>query len=327
MLKTDDPVSIVRSIGRGCGLFARGLEELHPDIVVVMGDRFELLSIAAATLILRIPLAHLSGGELTEGAIDDSIRHALTKMATIHFPAAEPYRRRILQMGEDPRRVFNYGHIGLDNVRTMRFLKAEELEKAINFKIRRPTALVTYHPVTLENSSAADQMNVLLSVIKSSSINAIFTKANCDTDGRLINGLIRSFCDNDPDKYRFIDNLGQLRYLSCLKHLDLMIGNSSSGLYEGPSFKIPVVNIGDRQKGRLRALNIIDTNCSERAIKNGIRKALSPEFKETAAKTTNPYEKKGVLNVARKIKNKLKSITLHKQILKKKFFDFSTEMT
>jgi UDP-hydrolysing UDP-N-acetyl-D-glucosamine 2-epimerase len=321
VLPSDDPISIVKSVGKGCYLFADVLAHLDPDIVALMGDRFELLSIAVTTLILKIPLCHLSGGEVTEGAIDDSIRHAVTKMATLHFPAAEPYRKRILQMGEDPRYVFNYGHIALDNVRKLRLFTQEELESAIDFKIRRPTAIVTYHPVTLEDNTAEAQITTLLSAIKSSDLQAVFTKSNCDTGGRLINKIINDFCNTDRLKYKFFDSLGQMRYLSCLNSLDLMIGNSSSGLYEAPSFRIPVVNIGDRQKGRLRASNVIDTDYSEDSIKEGIEKALSARFATIAAKTTNPYEKRGVSNVARRIKNKLKTIALNEDMLKKRFFD------
>lgn len=321
LLRSDDELSIIKSVGRGCILLAEKIKKLKPDLIVIFGDRFELLSVAISALILKIPLVHLSGGELTEGVIDDAVRHAITKMSTFHFPATEAYRKRIIQMGEDPRHVFNYGHLGMDNVRGLKLLSREGLEKSLNFRLNGTIAIITYHPVTLENNTAGRQIGNLLKAIRCFKIKAIFTKANCDSGGRVINQRIKDFCNGHKQSYKFFDNLGRLRYLSCLKYFDVMVGNSSSGLYEAPSFYIPVVNIGDRQKGRLRAKNIIDVGYSVNEIKKGISKALSEKFQKKIADTTNPYGKRGVRNVAYCIKNKLKTLDLDEGIIKKRFFN------
>lgn len=326
LLRKDDETSIVKSIGKGCILFSEVLRDLAPDIVVVLGDRFELLSIVSAAVVLKTPVAHLCGGDLTAGAIDEVIRHAVTKLSTYHFAASEPYRKRIIQMGENPSNVFNYGHPGLDNILELNLMTQEQLERSIDFKFGdEKIAIATYHPVTLEARTGRDQINNLLKAIKAFDIKVVFTKSNCDTGGREINGLIKTFCESNDKKYKFTDNLGQLRYLSCLKNFDLVIGNSSSGLSEAPSFGIPVVNIGDRQLGRLRSKNVIDSGYSVDMIKKAIKKGLSSSFRTVAKSAVNPYKKPGVKSAGKKIKEKLKKVSISPVILKKHFFDVEFE--
>ncbi|MEK7376531.1 MAG: UDP-N-acetylglucosamine 2-epimerase, partial [Candidatus Margulisiibacteriota bacterium] len=257
----------------------------------------------------------------TEGAIDESIRHSLTKMSAYHFPAAEAYRKRIIQMGEEAGRVFNFGHIGMDNIKKLRLLTKEQIAKDLNFDLKGRCAIVTYHPVTLEGNSYVSQIRDLLGAVKGLNIKIIFTKSNADSGGRRINEEIGKFCKSDPSKYKFVDNLGQVRYLSCLKNFDLMIGNSSSGLFEGPSFKIPTVNIGDRQKGRLRSSNIIDCAASKPAILRAVTEAFSSSFRKKALRAKNPYEKPGIKYASRSVKDKLKILDLDPNMLKKPFFD------
>ncbi len=250
VLSADTDRAVTKSIGIGLLAFADAVEDLRPDIVVILGDRFELLSAAIAALIAKIPLAHIHGGETSQGAIDESVRHAITKMASLHFAATEAYRQRIIQMGEEPQAVFAFGAPGLDALRHITLLTKEELESRLDFRIQSPAAIVTYHPVTLEKDTAEAHIKSLLSALLEEGIRAVFTKANADPQGRLINDIIADFCRNRPDDYRLFDNLGQRVYLSCLSNFDMMIGNSSSGLIEAPSFRLPVVNVGDRQKGQ-----------------------------------------------------------------------------
>jgi UDP-N-acetylglucosamine 2-epimerase (non-hydrolysing)/GDP/UDP-N,N'-diacetylbacillosamine 2-epimerase (hydrolysing) len=315
--------SISQSIGVGITAFTKVLRRLKPDWVVIFGDRFELFSIAIPSLILQIPLAHISGGEITEGAVDDVIRHAVTKMANVHFPAAEAYRKRIIQMGENPKNVFNFGHLGLDNLRAMRLYDREELRKELGLKRNAPTALVTFHPETMSKVSSVFQLEKILNVIRSFDMDVVFTKANCDAEGNRINKRLANFCRAHPERYKLFDNLGQQRYLSCLKHLDVMIGNSSSGLFEAPSFQIPVVNIGDRQKGRLRSRNIIDVGYSPVEIAKAISKALSRDFKKSLRGMKNLYCKNQDGRVAERIKDVLRTYSFGKTGLVKKFYDIN----
>lgn len=322
LISSDRQEDIVKSIGQGCIIFADVFKKLKPDWVVLFGDRFELLSGAITAMIEYIPIAHISGGEVTEGMIDDHVRHAITKMANVHFPAAEAYRKRIIQLGENPAYIFNYGHLGLDNIFQMRLLNTKELQRELNFEFTLSTAIATYHPETIGGRrTASQQIDNLLNAIKKTDINVVFTKANCDFDGRLINQRIQEFCVKNPARYRFFDNLGQLRYLSCLKNFDLMIGNSSSGMFEAPALGIPVVNIGDRQKGRLRSENILDVGYSEKEIKAGINTVLSAGFKQQLKNIDNPYGKSRSGSVGFRIKEKLKRLAGVDAIIKKKFFD------
>ncbi len=275
-LTGDSNLANLKSIALGLDGFAKAFAELAPEIVVVLGDRFELLAPAIAALMLQIPIAHIHGGELTQGAIDDSVRHAITKLASLHFAATEPYRRRIIQMGESTDRVFNFGAPGLDQLYGSTLLTRSQLEQEFGLSLQDPVALVTYHPVTRDAGNAEAEVRRLLAAIKASGVNAVFTMANADAQGALINTRLQAACAQAPGRFKWIPHLGHRRYLSCLKHFAVMVGNSSSGLTEAPSFRLPVVNIGDRQQGRVRAKNVIDVACSRAAISQGIMQALSP---------------------------------------------------
>jgi len=321
LLSSDNESAIIKSMGVAMISFAEALGEIKPDIVVLLGDRFEIVPVALASVVFRIPVAHIHGGETSQGAIDEFFRHAVTKMASIHFPATDLYRSRILQMGESPDLTFNFGAPGLDFIYRIPLLDRQELEMALEFILVGTVALVTYHPVTIESGTAVAQVNNLLQAIEEAGIGAIFTKANADTEGRIINRQLAEFCLANPLKFKLFDNLGQTRYLSCMKCLDLMLGNSSSGLIEAPSFQMPVVNIGDRQKGRTRAANVIDVGNSVAEISEGMSKALSEGFKISIQKMENPYDRFRDGKTSWRIKEKLKTINLTDHLLKKEFRD------
>jgi UDP-hydrolysing UDP-N-acetyl-D-glucosamine 2-epimerase len=310
-----------KSIGRGMGGFADAFSELKPQIVVLLGDRFELLAPATAALMLQIPIAHIHGGELSEGAIDDSVRHAITKFASLHFPATEVYRRRILRMGEAPGRVFNFGAPGLDQFHRSQLMTRRELEQDLGVDLDRPVALVTCHPVTREDGDAITQVGEIVGAIEASGLSAMFTAANADAEGTRINARLRSLCEENPTKFTWVAHLGHRRYLSCLRHFAVMVGNSSSGLTEAPSFRLPVVNIGDRQRGRVRAANVIDVPCTEAAILRGIRRAMSPRFQVSLRGMRNPYDRFRDGRASERIKNVLRDIDLSGDFLKKGFYD------
>lgn len=321
LLSADSDSAVTKSIGVGLIAFSVALDDLRPDIVVVLGDRFELLSVAIAALVARIPIAHIHGGETSQGAIDEGVRHAITKMASLHFAATEAYRRRIIQMGEDPRYVFAYGAPGLDALHDATLLTRHELASHLDFELERPTAIVTYHPVTLERNTAEAQIENLLTALLQANVRAVFTKSNADTQGRRINQRLAEFCRDRPADYRLYDNLGQEVYLSCLSHLDLMIGNSSSGLIEAPSFRLPVVNIGDRQRGRIKAANVIDVGYSVAEIVSGIEQTVSTAWREGLTDMQNPYAGAGDGRVSLHIKERLKRVELGESLLKKRFYD------
>lgn len=285
ILSSDSPAGVAKSIGIGVIGFADALGRLEPDIVVVLGDRYEILAAAQAAMVARIPLAHIHGGESTEGAIDEAIRHAVTKMSHLHFTAAESYRQRVIQLGEDPRRVFNFGAVGLDNLTRLKLLKGSALESTLDFPFAPgPVILCTYHPVTLRDSDTCDPLVELFHALdRLPNGRVVFTKANADTGGRVINRMIDDYAARNPDRVRAFVNLGQLRYLSLLSEADVVVGNSSSGLIEAPAVQTPTVNIGDRQRGRLKASSVIDCGETSTEISAAIAKALSPEFQQVVA--------------------------------------------
>ena len=318
LLSSDTPVGITKSMGLATIGFAAALERLEPDILVLLGDRYEVLAAAQAAMVARIPIAHLHGGELTEGAFDEAIRHAVTKMAHLHFVAAEPYWQRVVQLGEDPERVFNFGATAVDNIVKLNLLSRSDLEKALDFKLGNTTFLVTYHPVTLDKNGPQKVIHELLKALDNfSTVKIIFTKPNSDTSGRIIIKVIEEYADRQKGRVKVFTSLGQLRYLSALKHVDVVIGNSSSGLIEVPFFKKPTVNLGDRQRGRLKAPSVIDCAEKERDIVNEIQKALSPEFQHFLSDVVSPY---GQGDTSFKIKECLKTVSLE-DILMKKFYD------
>ena len=323
LLSSDTPAGIAKSIGLGVIGFADALERLKPDIMVVLGDRFEILAAVQAALTARIPVAHLHGGEVTEGAVDDAIRHSITKMAHLHFAAAVEYRRRIIQLGEAPERVFNFGAIGLDNICRLKLLDRKELEKSINFTLGKINFLVTYHPETLNKDKPEKAVNALLTALDYfPEARIIFTRPNADTDGRVINRQIEAYASNNPGRARVYTNLGQVGYLSTVKYVDVVIGNSSSGIYEAPVFKKPTVNIGNRQRGRLQPASVINCPTETGAIIESIKKALSPEMKQLLPTIISPYYSDGT--VSEKIKDTLKKYPLE-NILAKGFHDLFIE--
>lgn len=318
LLSSDTAVGISKSIGLAQISFAEAYDELQPDQIVLLGDRYEIFSAASAAMIARIPISHLHGGETTEGAFDEAIRHSITKMAYWHFTAAEPYRQRVMQLGESPGRVFNVGGLGIENIKRLTFLSKLEFEESIGFKLAGRNLLVTYHPVTLESASAVSQFQALLNAIDVlENTNIIFTKANSDTDGRVINQMIDNYAVQNPHKSIAFTSLGQLRYLSALQYVDVVVGNSSSGLLEVPSFKKATINIGDRQAGRLKAQSVIDCVPTEQAIKQALEKAISDDFQIKLATTQNPYgDGKASTKILPIIK---RDISVHD--LKKPFYD------
>lgn len=318
LLSSDTSVGISKSMGLAQISFAESYDELKPDIVIVLGDRYEIFSATSAAMIAKIPIAHLHGGEKTEGAFDESIRHSITKMSHLHFTATNEYKNRVIQLGEHPSRVFNVGGMGIENIKRLKLLSKDEFEKLIEFKLNIKNILVTFHPVTLENSTAKEQFQQLLDAIDElEDTNIIFTKANSDTDGRVINQMIDEYVTKNFQKSVQFTSLGQLRYLSALQYVDAVVGNSSSGLAEAPSFRIGTINIGDRQKGRIKASSVIDCEPNKDSILKSFEKLYSKEFQNSLINVKNPY---GDGCASKKIVEILKNVDL-KNILKKSFYD------
>jgi GDP/UDP-N,N'-diacetylbacillosamine 2-epimerase (hydrolysing) len=317
LLSADTPSSLAKSMGLGLIGYGDALERLRPDLLFVLGDRFEIFAAAAAATVARVPIAHAHGGESTEGAFDEALRHSITKMSHLHFVAAEPYRRRVIQLGEDPARVFLVGGLGVDNVKKLKLLERDALESALGFKLGRRNLLITFHPVTLENSTSARQMQELLSALEAvRDTHLIFTLPNADTGGRALMEMIERFVAGKAHARAFV-SLGELRYLSCVRHVDGVVGNSSSGLIEVPSFGKGTVNIGDRQKGRLKAASIIDCEPRREAIDAALQQLFSPSFQANLAAVRNPYGEGGA---SEKIVPLLNDYPLE-FILKKSFHD------
>jgi GDP/UDP-N,N'-diacetylbacillosamine 2-epimerase (hydrolysing) len=318
LLSSDSAVGVTKSTGLATISFAEAFNELSPDLIILLGDRYELLAASTAALIARIPVAHIHGGETTEGAFDEAIRHSITKMSHLHFVAAEIYKKRVIQLGEQPKYVFNVGGLGIDNIKKLKLLGRKKLEREINYQFSEQNLLITFHPVTLENNSSEKQIKAILKALnRLKDIGLIFTMPNSDTNGRIIFTLLEQFCANRSNAVCH-KSLGQLRYLSCLKYVDAVVGNSSSGLLEVPSFKIPTVNIGDRQKGRLAAKSVINCHPSYESTLSAISKALEPEIKISLRNIENPYGNGGA---SAKIVEVLETINLD-GIIKKKFHDF-----
>ncbi len=322
LLSSDTPIGISKSMGLAQISFAESFEELKPDLIVVLGDRFEIFSATSAAMISRIPIAHLHGGETTEGAFDESIRHSITKMAHLHFTAADEYRRRVIQLGEHPSRVFNVGGMGIDAIQRITLLSKAELEKSIGFTFGTKNLLVTFHPVTLESHTAADQFQELLSALDIlTDTHIIFTKANSDTDGRIINTMIDTYVSRNTHKAIAFASMGQLRYLSALQFVDAVVGNSSSGLLEAPSFHIGTINIGDRQRGRLKAASVIDSSPNQNDINESLTRLYTPEFQYQLTSVKNLYGEGGAVE---KIVHILKHTELN-DLLKKSFYDIGIQ--
>ena len=290
-IKGDSPQEIINSMSEGLKGFSKTLSILKPDLVIILGDRYEIFAAASTAMILNIPIAHIHGGETTEGAYDEAMRHSITKMSHLHFVAADEYRMRVIQLGEHPNRVFNVGGMGVDAIKRIKMLSREELERSLDLSFGEKSLLVTFHPVTLEGgASSVAQMRELLVALESlGNTTLIFTMPNADTGGRELGILIRQFVEKHPCA-KVYTSLGQLRYLSCLAQVDGVVGNSSSGILETPSYKIGTVNIGDRQKGRLKADSVIDTEPKSRSILAALKTLYSTKFQANLTTVINPYD-------------------------------------
>lgn len=314
LLASDTAVGVAKSIGLGVIGFAETLDRLKPDIMVVLGDRYEILAAVQAAMTARIPIAHIAGGDTTEGAIDEAIRHSITKMAHLHFVTNAAAAKRVRQMGENPDHIHCVGSPGIDAIKGATLLSRRELTAALGFTFREKNLLVTFHPVTLEGDAAKWQIEELLKALDSCgpTVGIIITKPNSDMDGRIIAETIDQYAAGRSNVKAFV-SLGQLNYLSAIAQVDAVVGNSSSGLYEVPSFKKPTVNVGDRQKGRLAAKSVI--HCGNRAEE--IREAISQAFRCDCSDVKNPY---GEGDAAVQIVATLNAIDDHKKLLKKHFF-------
>jgi GDP/UDP-N,N'-diacetylbacillosamine 2-epimerase (hydrolysing) len=319
LLSSDTSAGISKSIGVGIIGFADAYKELKPDLILLLGDRFEIFSAATAAMITKIPIAHCHGGEATEGLIDEPIRHSITKMSHIHFTSTEQYRKRVIQLGEQPNRVFNVGALGIENINKLKLLNKIDFENSIDLKLSSKVFLITFHPVTLEQSTAEEQFKNLLLALKTfKNTTFIFTLPNADNNGRIIIDLIYDFVSENKNISRAYTSLGQLRYLSAIKHSDLVIGNSSSGLIEVPSFKKPTINIGDRQRGRVCGPSVINCKPIKKEIINSIEIALSKKFNQKLLSTKNPY---GIRNSSIEIVRILKKLSVGDDFVKKRFYN------
>ena len=320
-LISDTETGIIQSISKGMGGFAEALEDLQPDLLVVLGDRYEILSVAIVATILRIPIAHLHGGEKTEGAFDEPFRHSITKMSHLHFTSTDEYRKRVIQLGEKPSNVFNVGALAVDNIKNQKLLSKEEFENSIEFKLNKQNLLITFHPVTLENRTAGEQFNHLLTALdKLKDTHLIFTKTNSDTHGSIINQMIDDYVENYSDKARSYNSLGRLRYLSAMKYVSGLVGNSSSGLIEAPYFNIGTVNIGDRQRGRIMTESIINCDSTVEGISKAIHKLSDSSFIKKISDMDMPYGNGGS---AKSITEVIASFSMS-DVLKKSFFDIES---
>lgn len=319
LLSSDTSIGITKSIGLAMIGFADAFAELQPDLLLLLGDRYEIFGAAVSAMIARIPIAHLHGGESTEGVVDEPIRHSITKMASLHFVAAAEYRNRVIQLGEQPERVFQVGGLGIDGILRLKLLTRIEIEAALNFKLAPRNLLITFHPVTLEHNTSSQQMIELLAALSElENTGLIFTMPNADTHGRILFRQIESFCAKHTNASAYT-SLGQLRYLSCIQYVDGVIGNSSSGLTEVPSFKKGTINIGDRQRGRLRAPSVIDCEPNRTSISQAIDRLFSPAFKAILPDVTNPY---GQAGASASIVKTLESRSFE-NLLKKSFYDLA----
>jgi UDP-N-acetylglucosamine 2-epimerase (non-hydrolysing)/GDP/UDP-N,N'-diacetylbacillosamine 2-epimerase (hydrolysing) len=323
LLSSDTPEGIAKSMGLGTIGFAQVYARSRPDILLVLGDRFEMHAAALAALPFKIPVAHVHGGEMTQGAIDDALRHSITKLSHLHFVATEEYGRRVMQLGEEPWRVIVSGAPALDTIRSLRVLTREELWSRYGLEVDSRTLLVTYHPVTLEYEDTEWQVRELLSALQIIDLPVIFTAPNADTNGRVIRRLVEKFVGSRAMRStaRLVENLGSEAYLSVMAYAAAMAGNSSSGIIEAPSFHLPVVNIGTRQTGRVRGENVIDVGYGRNEIVDGIRRAVSPDFRGRLSELANPY---GDGHASRVIVQRLKEVALDDRLLIKHFADAFT---
>ncbi|MGH1429899.1 MAG: UDP-N-acetylglucosamine 2-epimerase [Neptuniibacter sp.] len=318
LLSSDTPIGAVKSIGLGVLGFADGLDRLKPDALVILGDRFEALAIAQTAMVMRIPIIHLHGGEITEGAYDDAIRHAITKLSYLHATSTEEHRSRVIQLGEAPNRVQNVGAIGLDHLKRSTFLSIAELSDSLGFCIDSPFFVVTYHPVTLGDEPPIESFQFLLEALDEfQEYQVLLTYPNADDGGRQIIPLIDDYAARNSERVYTTPSLGQTRYLSAVKHSVAVIGNSSSGIIEVPSFNVPTVNIGARQKGRLAARSVLNVSANKESMVNGIHEAINRSYKKPGEKIPNPY---GQGDSSQKVIRMIKNLDFDPV---KSFFDLS----
>lgn len=318
LLSADTPSAISKSMGMAMIGFADYFAEHRPDVLLVLGDRYETLAVCCAAMNEQIPIIHLYGGETTEGAVDEAIRHAITKLSYLHLTSTEEYRKRVIQLGEDPHRVFTVGAVGVENALKQNFLSKTELEESLEFKLDTSYGVVTFHPVTLEGRNAGEQCEELLKALDAyPNMKFIITKANADADGRIINKMFDEYAQLH-ENIKVFESLGLVRYLSAVKYADMVIGNSSSGLIEVPSFRIPTVNIGDRQKGRLKAESVIDCEPVKESICDAIDRSVSLGADDVLRKMENPY---GDGETTSKIINAINDMFEHGIDLKKRFYN------
>lgn len=312
LLSSDSPSAVSKAMGLAMIGFGEYYETERPDLVIVLGDRFEILAAVTAAVVARIPVAHLHGGEITEGAYDEFFRHSITKMSALHFTSSSQHMNRVIQLGEQPGNVYNVGAIGIENIKNLKLLTFKELEESLDFRLDREYALVTFHPATLDNDGIHQEVEELLSALNGiTDMSFIITKANADNGGREVNRLIENFVAGHGDRFICFSSLGQLRYLSAMKYSAMVIGNSSSGIIEAPSFHIPTINIGKRQKGRLAADSVIHCEALKNEIVNAINLSRTPEFKRMVQNTVNPYGDGNVSDkILRIIKDRLISNTV-----------------
>ena len=314
----DSPEAVAVSTGRGVEGFARAFARRRPDVLVVLGDRFEMLAAAVAALPFALPVAHIHGGEVSEGAMDNQIRHAITKLSHVHFASAEPHAQRIAQMGEEAWRIHTVGGPGIDRIATVETLSREALARELDLPAEGRWLLVTFHPVTLEHRDTASHVDELLAALEKTDGTLVITYPNADTSGRLIIDRLEEFAARHAGRCRLARNLGERLYLALLRHADVMIGNSSSGLIEAPSFGLPAVNIGARQRGRLRGANVIDVEPVRDEILRGIETAQTPAFRARARAAANPY---GDGRAAPRIVEALRTVQIDARLVQKRFAD------
>ncbi len=317
--KSSNSLSLTKSMSKTMVGIAEAFTSLKPDLVLILGDRYEILSVATTAMMFRIPIAHLHGGEATRGLIDEAIRHSITKMSHLHFVATDEYKKRVIQLGEEKKSVFQVGAVGLDSIKSLKLLSKLEYEKSIKFKLKKINFLFTYHPVTLEKeTSKKNYLEILKALNNWPEAGIIITSPNTDHDSNVIFSLIKKYLEKNKNAI-YVKNMGQLRYLSSLKHVDLIIGNSSSGIIEAPSFKIPTINIGDRQGGRVSSDSIINCKNDHLSVSKAIDKGLSEPFRKKIKKAKNLY---GNYGASKRIKNILEKISLE-NILIKNFKDIN----
>lgn len=319
LMSSDTAVAISKAMGLAMISFAEYFDEVKPDALLVLGDRYETLAVCCAAMNACIPVFHLYGGETTEGAIDEAVRHSITKMSYLHFTSTEAYRKRVIQLGEAPERVYNVGAVGVENVLTVPLLSKEELEKSLNFSLSKPYVVVTFHPITLEAGGVDTQCRELIEVLEHrSDLKFIITKANADAEGRVINQMLEEYAAKHSDRVTIFDSLGMRRYLSAVKYSTAVMGNSSSGLVEVPSFKVPTINIGNRQRGRIQAQSVINCEPRHESIENALREMEETSFRQMLENVVNPYEQKGT---STKVAALIQQTLFGTIDLKKKFYD------